>query len=843
MRLQNSFLILMIVQAFFLTSHCQINTDDVIPPAVTEPEMKDEVIVNQLKQLSFKNSGTVHNNMIFEYRSRPCYYMEDREEWTMAYIDNYYNYLYQIQDGEAFTPPVGMRSAVPMGGLGAGTVELRADGILYDWNIFNNSPAAGDKIQLGEALFFLRVKEKDNDPRTWALSTHPPKYLPAIEEIRYSGAYPVSRLHYTDPDLLLDVSLFSMSEFHIHKAVESAIPAVVFNFILENPTEEELEISLMFNLPNHIDGKYHIDNSLKLIKEGQSSVSGEMMVTMTGKDLKLSGIQSNSMMKFHRHFAAFGEFTGKSIGNYSTEGTGKHGTLAGKTALKPGQTKLITVVLAWYFPYRKHAGEVLGNHYVNLFDNVNQVTERIISNFPEIIEDIEKWHQLCFNNSLPQWLQEAMVNSVATMAKTGMWFKDGRWRQWESFSCPAVDPVHIHFYRSLPYAWFYPELRRSELRGYAAAQLKNGYIQENLGNEHTPIDKPSGRMMGDGCTAFILEIYQDYLWSGDKDFLNELWPNVIEAIEWQINRAQKYGLPHHLNNTYDWWAFEDKDIVSYNAFLHLAALKAAEKMAEVKEDQEFAATCEKNFHMSREVLIDKMWNDHHFLAWYQEDGNHPQTVMTDVLYGQLWAEILGLGLLVDKNKLEKQLSQEKKVNDTPYGLKVMEEKGRESTALSKGFYTENRQKQRDELVWEAGSLDWSALNIYLDGDEDEGLEMAGKIFKKWQQQLNDQWDIRDLSTAWNGEPWCNSHYARQLIFWAIPLALSGQQYSAAKGTLSFDPTVSPPAELPVMLPGFTGILKITEDDHDYLQVISGSIKLSEPVINRSSKKEVIILGE
>jgi uncharacterized protein (DUF608 family) len=434
-----------------------------------------------------------------------------------------------------------------------------------------------------------------------------------------------------------------------------------------------------------------------------------------------------------------------------------------------------------------------------------------------------------------------MVNSVATMAKTGMWFKDGRWRQWESFSCSAVDPIHIHFYRSLPYAWFFPELRRSVLRGYATAQKENGYIQENLGLADTPLDKPTGRMMGDGCTAFILEVYQDYLWSGEKGFLNELWSNVKKAAEWQINSAQKYGLPDNLNNTYDWWEFDNKDIVSYNAFLNLAALKAAKKMAEVMRDQEFADLCKKYYQNSREVLIDKMWNNDHFLAWYQENGNHPHTLMTDILYGQLWAKILDLDLLVDKSKLEKQLSQEKRVNDTPYGLKVMEEQGRENDALSGMLFRENGMKPRDELVWEAGSLDWAALNIYLGGDIDESLEMAKKIFKKWQEQLNDQWDIRDLSTAWNGEPYCNSHYSRQLILWAIPLALSGQQYSASEGILSFDPAVSPPAELPVMLPGFTGILKITEHDNDFLQVISGGIDLNKPIMIRSGKKEVIIL--
>jgi|WetSurMetagenome_2_1015567.scaffolds.fasta_scaffold346706_2 non-lysosomal glucosylceramidase len=92
-----------------------------------------------------------------------------------------------------------------------------------------------------------------------------------------------------------------------------------------------------------------------------------------------------------------------------------------------------------------------------------------------------------------------------------------------------------------------------------------------------------------------------------------------------------------------------------------------------------------------------------------------------------------------------------------------------------------------------------------------------------------------------GQPYCNSHYSRQLILWAIPLAISGQQYSESDGTLSFDPVDSAPAELPFMLPGFAGILKLTDGKNDYLQVISGEIYLHKPITIRSGLKKVIIL--
>ena len=44
-------------------------------------------------------------------------------------------YLYARRDGTLEQPPLGMRSAVPLGGFGNGSVELRADGSFADWLI------------------------------------------------------------------------------------------------------------------------------------------------------------------------------------------------------------------------------------------------------------------------------------------------------------------------------------------------------------------------------------------------------------------------------------------------------------------------------------------------------------------------------------------------------------------------------------------------------------------------------------------------------------------------------------------------------------------------------------
>lgn len=172
-------------------------------------------ISNSLSSLKFKNSSKVNRDMRFFYHNMPCYYVEGIDKWTTPWGQggaSNYLYLYEIQEdvSHRIDPPSGMRSAVPLGGLGSGTIELRADGSLRDWNIFNNSPAGGgQKVHLDEAIFGLRTESEEDDVRAWCLRIHPPNFLPSISQIEYSGAFPVSRLRFFDNDLPLEVNLYA----------------------------------------------------------------------------------------------------------------------------------------------------------------------------------------------------------------------------------------------------------------------------------------------------------------------------------------------------------------------------------------------------------------------------------------------------------------------------------------------------------------------------------------------------------------------------------------------------------------------------------------------------------
>ena len=137
----------------------------------------------------------------------------------------------------------------------------------------------------------------------------------------------------------------------------------------------------------------------------------------------------------------------------------------------------------------------------------------------------------------------------------------------------------------------------------------------------------------------------------------------------------------------------------------------------------------------------------------------------------------------------------------------------------------------DYDTWEAHSYDHAFLSIYHNiSTVSESLKVAQLVADKYRLNLKDQWDYRDLSSTYPdapGEirPVCNSHYSRQLIFWSIPLVLSGQRYDVQTKTLIFNPKPGYHSQWPILLPSGVGIM--TRHDACYkLHVLFGKLEAS-----------------
>ena len=66
-------------------------------------------------------------------------------------------------------------------------------------------------------------------------------------------------------------------------------------------------------------------------------------------------------------------------------------------------------------------------------------------------------------------------------------------------------------------------------------------------------------------TLLIIDIFQTWRATADPAFFEAMYPKVELAVDWLIDRASTYGIPHHLQSTYDSWELDTHDITSYSA--------------------------------------------------------------------------------------------------------------------------------------------------------------------------------------------------------------------------------------------------------------------------------------
>ena len=156
-------------------------------------------------------------------------------------------------------------SGIALGGIGSGTVELLPDGEFHFWQIANQprltTRCNEDKVDDGEGScgalsFYLRTKKNDKVIlRKLGMKTDTEDFTyrmyafnKPVEEIEFEGKFPVCDLKYKDSALPLNLSMRAVAPFVPHNSDLSATPGFYMNFKIENPTDEEVEVSLLGSL-------------------------------------------------------------------------------------------------------------------------------------------------------------------------------------------------------------------------------------------------------------------------------------------------------------------------------------------------------------------------------------------------------------------------------------------------------------------------------------------------------------------------------------------------------------------------------------------------------------------
>src|SRR5579871_5576470 len=157
--------------------------------------------------------------------------------------------------------------AMPLGGIGAGTISLGGRGQLRDWEIFNR-PDKGRSPEYAFASIWAQAGSRKPVAHVLEARLMPPyegssglgsKNAPGLsrlESASFTGEYPIGQIAFHDSRLPVAVTLDAFSPFIPLDADESGLPVAVLRYRARNTGRDSARVSIAWSLENPIGASY-----------------------------------------------------------------------------------------------------------------------------------------------------------------------------------------------------------------------------------------------------------------------------------------------------------------------------------------------------------------------------------------------------------------------------------------------------------------------------------------------------------------------------------------------------------------------------------------------------------
>jgi len=552
------------------------------------------------------------------------------------------------------------RIAMPIGGIGTGTISLTGRGSIEDWEIMSR-PAKGYNPQIGipvlrRAPFFaIYIKEENKDGMALAMEGPiPERYsegyygstasnhgLPRFAEATFETAYPFGQVRLKDKELPVDITVGAFNPLIPGKVEDSSLPIAVLSYRVKNTSDKPITISVSGNIPNFIgedgvEGKalknkntYREENGLKGIHYTSDGVDRESMQwgtfsLATKAEGEISyrtdwkpGEWGNSSVEFWDDYTDDGI-----LENRTSESDKPMGSLAVKTRLAPGEEKDIRFFVTWNFPNRPdwQNKSNVGNYYATQFEDSWEVAKQTIPRMPDLERNTTAFVNTFINSDITEIVKEAALFNLAHF-RTQLVFKtkSGYYMGWEGTrndrGSGAGSCTHVWNYeQTIPFLFgeIAQNMREVEF-GYATAD--NGLMSFRI---HLPLIEKAqsfGIAAADGQMGCIMKYYREWQLSGDDQFLKKHWPKVKKALEfcwipggWDANKDGLMEGAQH--NTMDVDYFGPNPQMG---FWYLGALRATEEMATYLGEMQFAKTCRSLYENGSAWMDEHLFNGEYYI--------------------------------------------------------------------------------------------------------------------------------------------------------------------------------------------------------------------------------------
>ncbi len=597
--------------------------------------------------------------------------------------------------------------ALPVGGIGTGTISLGGIGDLRDWEIVNR-PAKGfvGTAKGNNAPFFaIYVHPEGREAKTRALmgpvdineyehmegrgaNNHG---LPRFRECSFDAAYPFGIVNLSDKDMPVMVRIKAFNPFIPANADDSGIPVFILQYEVTNNTENSMDVAVCGSMENFIgkDGSVtHRDWKGDLIPIGAKNNKNEyrerhgikgIFMHSEGVDKKAEAWGTialttpeegkvtyrtslsklgwgNDLLDFWDDFSEDGELTEKPF----EFDDAPRASLAVKKSLNPHETKTFSFYITWHFPNRKAwATDNVGNYYTTQYDDAWDVIRKTYPRLPELERKTIQFVKAFIDSDLPQVVKEAALFNMSTLrTQTCFRTSDGLFFGWEGSmddvgSCMGSCTHVWNYEQTTPF--IFGELAKMQ------RQIEFGYATNDIGlmsfRVNLPIEfaQKMGRAAADGQMGAIMKLYRDWQMSGEEDLLKRLWPHAKKAMGfcwikggWDANKNGVMEGAQHNTMDVEYYGPNPQMEIWY-----LGALKAMAVMADHMKDEAFAKTCRQLYRQGSKWTDEHLFNGEYYIQIVQPPKSRDE-VSPFLLVGMGAKDVtnpafqLGKGCLVDQ---------------------------------------------------------------------------------------------------------------------------------------------------------------------------------------------------
>jgi uncharacterized protein (DUF608 family) len=795
------------------------------------------------------------------------------------------------------------RIAFPVGGIGSGMFCIEGTGAISHMSVRNrpdvfNEPCMFAAISIKGLKNGTKVIEgqvpdwkKFGQPDAGNGSAGSSYGLPRFRNASFIARFPFAKIDLQDDDIPLQVSLTGWSPFIPIDDDNSSLPVGAIEYTFKNMGSSKVEAVFSYNSVNFMSEPGG-NNSIKPVPDGFVLTEG--------------GVKGRPETK--GDFAIFTNEPGTVVDNCWFRGgwwdpltitwetimkteTRDHAPVSANApgaslfvpfTLEPGETRVISLMMAWYVPdtnlkYGKDSEEKDNEvctdpncsckdpyykpWYSGKFKDIDNVINFWKQNYNDLRAKSELFKNSFYKSSLPPEVIEAIAANLTILkSPTVLRQPDGRLWSYEGCSdnsgCCTGSCTHVWNYaQAIPH--LFPSLERT-LREteFFPSQDKDGHQTFRSALPIRPVAS-TFYAASDGQLGGIMKVYRDWRISGNDEWLKKIYPKVVESMDyciktWDPRSTGTLEEPHH--NTYDieFWG-PDGMCTSF----YLGALKAISAMGNYLgyDNQKYKDLYEKG----RKAMESELYNGEYFfqkIKWEGLDAPDPvkasstafntsysdealrllqkegpkyqygKGCLSDGVLGAWMAEVCGLNNIIDSGKVVNHLNSVFKYNFKK-DLSAHSNPQRPSYALGEegGLLLCTWPKgEMLSLPFVYSNEVWTGIeyqvasHLMFMGEPDKGLEIVRTCRDRYDGRIRNPFDEYE----------CGHWYARAMSSYGMLQGLTGVRYDAVTQELQIN---SWEGDLTSFISTDTGFGNVgMKNGKPFLDVVYGVIPVKKFVI-------------